>query len=124
MFAVVDCQSITEDRRDVQALFRAAVLPAALRLWHASCEVCSHGRRQSQAEVSVAERGYSPPQGHHGCQPPQVPFTGYQPNLVLQPCGLIKLYTNIHTVSIKHNMSVLLLHYYIRLTASFPEPPG
>ena len=70
------CQFVTEDRRDVQAVFGAAVVAASLRLRHASRQVRPDRRRKPQAPVSTSERSHPPSQGHHGRQPSQVPLSG------------------------------------------------
>ena len=73
---VSGCQSVAEDRGDVQAVFRAAVLSTSLRLRHASCQVRTHRRRQPQAQVPQPERRHPSAQSHHGREPAEVPFTG------------------------------------------------
>jgi len=70
------CQSVAEDRGDVQAVFRAAVISTSLRLRHASCQVRTHRRRQPQAQVPQPERSHPSAQSHHGRQPAKVPLTG------------------------------------------------
>jgi len=70
-------QSGAEDRGDVQAVFRAAVVTTSLRLWHESRQVSADGCREPQTQVPQTGRVCPAAQGHYGRQHAQVPCTGY-----------------------------------------------
>ena len=57
-------------------MFRAAVIAASLRLWHASCQVRVNRCWKSQAQVPGSERVCTAAESHHGRQHAQVSRTG------------------------------------------------
>jgi len=65
-----------QDRGHLPTVLGAAVVPAPLRLRHASRQVGADGRRQPEAEVYGGGRGRAASQGHHGRQPAQIPRSG------------------------------------------------
>ena len=60
-------RSLTEDCRNICAVFRAAFLPTPLRLWYASCQVCVDGGWQPQTEVSRAGWICAAPESYQWC---------------------------------------------------------
>lgn len=69
-------QSGPENRRHLPFVLGAAVFPAPLWLRYASCEVCTHCSRESEAEVPWREWECPVAQGINGCEPGQVSCPG------------------------------------------------
>ena len=77
--AVMLCvQPVQQDCGHLHPVLRAAVVPASLRLRHASGEVCADGGREPEAEVHGWGRVRAAPQGHQRRQPAQVLVPGQQ----------------------------------------------